>query len=118
MFEAKDTLKIPMSRGKGYKKATKSNLLFFKTRCRSRSFLNIEMLTKEEYHDEFEGEGDNFYGYGSYGQRFEFIPKDLSVTKNYIDKKKLFEDILSPTVVTLTSCINTKKVRFMYNQYF
>ena len=102
MFAAKDTLKVPMNGDKGLKKAARNNFLFFAKRCRSRSFFNIEQLTDEEKSKEFDGEGVNFFGFGAYGQRFEFIPQDYSVVSHYTDIKKLFEDILSPTVVTLT----------------
>ena len=111
MFSAKDTLKVPMKRDKGLKKAAKNNLLFFAKRCRSRSFFNITQLTSEERIKEFDGEGENFFGYGAFGQRFEFTPQDYSIVSHYTDQKKLYEDMISPTVVVLTRWNETNKVR-------
>jgi len=43
------------------------------------------------------------------GQRFEFNPKEYAIIKKYSEKLKLFEDLLSPTLVTLVSCVETNK---------
>ena len=113
MFEIKDTLDVDMDFDKELEKVAKSNYLFFSKRWRSRSFYDVHNLDSEESNKDHDAENENFYGHGIHGQRFEFVSKDYSIIKNYTIVKKLFEDMLSPTVVTLTTLNGTQKVKII-----
>lgn len=112
MLEGIVSLKGKMATDRELIKHKKHNYLYFTKRWRSRSFYSVEELAKEETAEPIEEENDNFYGYGLSGQRFEFNPKEYAIIKKYSEKLKLFEDLLSPTLVTLVSCVETNKVRF------
>ena len=115
MFETKDTLAVTMEPYMDLKSATQNNKLFFKKRCRSRSFEELPDLLNEEVPDSPVKAQEDLYGYGSEGQRFEFKPSNYSIVSKYLEIEKLFEDTLSPTVVTLTKSPFNNKVNNMLN---
>ena len=103
MLEVKDTSDVNVEFDLSLKKAAKNNYLFFSKRCRSRSFIDIHELMSEESNKENECDKETLFGYGLYGQRFEFAPKSYLIASKYIIEKKLFEEVLSPTIVWLTT---------------
>lgn len=111
MIEVKDTTELRIKGlDKQNKKFTKQNLLFFKTRCRSRSFYEISPLNKKEKVEDQEVKDENSYGYSLMGVKYQFLPKPYEINKKYEEVKKLFEDTLSPTIVHLTKCQETETV--------
>lgn len=111
MLEAKDTLSLKVLPSLGLKKSVTGNMLFLQKRCRSRSFTESPDLLPKSSEDSFDDD-DNYYGVGYDGQIFEFKPQDYSITKNYEEIKLLFQDTLSPTVVTLTKSLQTDMVSY------
>lgn len=81
-------------------------------RARSRSFQEI----KESWDSEAEGEHtdqvDEFGCYGSYYKKYEFSPVDHTICLKYADKRTLYEDTISPSVVTLVEEGETGKVSY------
>lgn len=110
MLESQDTVPAIMEAFPDLKNAVMNNTLFFKKRCRSRSFEESPGLLCSEGSETTSKTGEDFYGYGSNGQRFEFKPHDYSIVSMYTEIEKLFEDALSPTVVTLTKPLGSEKV--------
>lgn len=112
MIDIKDTLGVDLDAMNMKKKSSKINYLFFKTRCRSRSYTQIEELQDTEGPMIPEIVEENFIGYGCLGQKFEFCPREITILTKYEDTKKLFEEALSPTVVTLSKMIENEMVSY------
>jgi len=92
-----------MATDKELVKASKNNYFFFMKRCRSRSFHEIEELNKDAAMKHLDKENENLFGYGVKGQRFEFSPKDPSIIQKYEDTSIIFEDVLCPAVIKLST---------------
>lgn len=95
-------------------KITKSNRLYFEKRCRSRSYCNIDELNQSKETDEGSKVDENSFGTSFLGKKYYFEPKDYSITQKYQDLNVMFEDTLSPSVITLTKVIETGKVSKMF----
>jgi hypothetical protein len=85
----------------GFNKVASKRLSYLKIRARSRSFQQITELNQEDEETDDIMSSDSFYGVGVVGQFFLFTPDDYSITEDFIEVRKLFEDTLSPTVVYL-----------------
>lgn len=110
MFEVKDTLKVPVKKGVKLKKFASGNMLFFRTRCRSRSFHYEPDLVKSKDSDELNIPHDDELYFGTKSKNFHYTPKDPSISNNYEEVEKLFEMALSPTIVTLMRSLSDNKV--------
>jgi hypothetical protein len=97
----KDSPEKTMNTLKFKKLGKESNRLFFRQRARSRSFfakenlLEIKAITLENDNKE------NFFGMGAQGTKIEYSPKDPEIINDYEMLELLFEEPLSPSVVSI-----------------
>ena len=110
MFEVKDTYKLGVKKVPKLKKFTSGNMLFFRTRCRSRSFHYEPDLVKSASSDELNIPHDDELWFGTKSKNFDYTPGDSSNSSNYVEVEKLFEIPLSPTIVTLIRRVSDDKV--------
>mmetsp|Transcript_17073 Transcript_17073/g.15028 ORF Transcript_17073/g.15028 Transcript_17073/m.15028 type:complete len:131 (+) Transcript_17073:16-408(+) len=110
MIDCKDTTDLEMTKKMSELKLTKvsKNYLYFKKRSRSRSFNELSPLLHNEF-IQIEDHEDDSFGMNGEGQKFMYAPKGTEIKKNFFEEKKLFEDLLSPTVVTLVRELESGK---------
>ncbi len=89
-------------------KKPSGNYLSFKTRARSRSFEKLDdLLSVSDASSENIDEAT--LGVDDEGTEYKYSPKDTSIKKNYSEIKVLFQEVLSPTIVSLmTSTLDGK----------
>lgn len=101
MIESKDTTDLEMTAKMTEMKLKKvsKNYLYFKKRARSRSFIKLTPLFQDNS-DGSESSDDDCFGVNGEGQKIAYAPKSTEIKKFYTEELKLFEDVLSPTLVT------------------
>ncbi|CAI2369647.1 unnamed protein product [Moneuplotes crassus] len=97
-MEKKQTTKGPLAIAV---KKPSGNYLFFRTRARSRSFTTLSDLFTDDEASSNQDLDCITFGVDETGTSFKFQPSDSSILKSYTEVKLLFEEILSPTVVSL-----------------
>lgn len=91
-------------------KRPSGNYLFFKKRARSRSFTKLTDLLNDSQDTKDDVEEVCSDMEEEEGNGFKYSPKPCSIKQNYSEVKTLFEEVLSPTVVTLMTSNSTGKV--------
>lgn len=110
MISCKDTTSLPIPDASELKIVASKKMNYFNIKARSRSYQSISDLNHEDEDTDDIMSSDSFYGVGYIGQFFVFAPEDYSITEDYIEEKKVFEDALSPTVVYTSKHAETGKV--------
>ena len=91
-------------------KKPSQNYLYFKTRARSRSFGNLSDLFTDDEQEKSQEASEIRFGWDEEGKTFRYSPSDPKIKIKYIEVKELFQEILSPTVVSLMTALEDGKV--------